>query len=161
MQETWVRSLGWEDPLEKGKASHSRILAWRIHGLQSIGLQRVEHNLHLFCWSAVDLQCCMNFFCRAKWFIYTHIYILFKIIVSWWFVYFEPSLNLTWWRCVFILICYSIKSATISLGLWFSFLIVFLSDFRVGLMLISQINLEVLPSLQSFESLRRVGIILL
>ena len=30
MQETWVRSLGWEDALEKGKATHSRILAWRI-----------------------------------------------------------------------------------------------------------------------------------
>ena len=30
MQETWVRSLGWEDPLEKGKTTHSSILAWRI-----------------------------------------------------------------------------------------------------------------------------------
>ena len=30
MQETWVRSLGWEDPLEKGTASHSSILTWRI-----------------------------------------------------------------------------------------------------------------------------------
>ena len=30
MQETWVQSLGWEDPLEKGKAAHSSILAWRI-----------------------------------------------------------------------------------------------------------------------------------
>ena len=30
MQETWVQSLGWEDPLEKEKATHSRILAWRI-----------------------------------------------------------------------------------------------------------------------------------
>ena len=30
MQETWVRSLGWEDPLEKGKATCSSILAWRI-----------------------------------------------------------------------------------------------------------------------------------
>ena len=30
MQETWVRSLGWEDPLEKGTATHSSILAWRI-----------------------------------------------------------------------------------------------------------------------------------
>ena len=29
-QETWVSSLGWEDPLEKGKATHSSILAWRI-----------------------------------------------------------------------------------------------------------------------------------
>ena len=36
MQETWVRSLGWEDPLEKGKATHSSILAWRIHGLYSL-----------------------------------------------------------------------------------------------------------------------------
>ena len=42
MQETWVRSLGWEDPLEKGKAAHSSILAWRIPwteepgGLQSM-----------------------------------------------------------------------------------------------------------------------------
>ena len=30
MWETWIRSLGWEDPLEKGKAIHSNILAWRI-----------------------------------------------------------------------------------------------------------------------------------
>ena len=30
IQETWVRSLGWEDPLEKGMATHSSILAWRI-----------------------------------------------------------------------------------------------------------------------------------
>ena len=30
MRETWVRSLGWEDPLEKGKATHSSIVAWRI-----------------------------------------------------------------------------------------------------------------------------------
>ena len=31
MRETWVRSLGWEDPLEEGMAAHSSILAWRIH----------------------------------------------------------------------------------------------------------------------------------
>ena len=30
MQETWVHALGWEDPLEKGEATHSSILAWRI-----------------------------------------------------------------------------------------------------------------------------------
>ena len=30
MQETWVQSLGWEDPLEKGKATHSSILAWNV-----------------------------------------------------------------------------------------------------------------------------------
>ena len=49
MWETRVRSLGWEDPLEKGKATHSSILAWEIPwteepgGLQSMGLQRVRH----------------------------------------------------------------------------------------------------------------------
>ena len=48
MQETWVRSLGWEDPLEKGMATHSSVLAWRIPrteepaGLQSMGLQRIR-----------------------------------------------------------------------------------------------------------------------
>ena len=35
MWETWVQSLGWKDPLEKGKATHSSILAWRIPGLYS------------------------------------------------------------------------------------------------------------------------------
>ena len=45
MRETWVQSLHWEDPLEKGKATPSSILAWRIPGtLQSMGLQRVRHN---------------------------------------------------------------------------------------------------------------------
>ena len=50
MLETWVRSLGWEDPLEEGIAAHSSMLAWRIPwieepgGLQSMGLQRVRHN---------------------------------------------------------------------------------------------------------------------
>ena len=35
MQETWVQSLGWEDPLEKGKATHSSILPGEFHGLYS------------------------------------------------------------------------------------------------------------------------------
>ena len=35
MWETWVRSVGWEDPLQKGKATHSSILAWEFHGLYS------------------------------------------------------------------------------------------------------------------------------
>ena len=54
MQETWVQSLSWEDPLEKGKATHSSILAWRISWteepgrLQSLGSQRVGHNLATF-----------------------------------------------------------------------------------------------------------------
>ena len=50
MWETWVLSLGQEDPLEKGMATHYSILAWRIPwteepgGLQSMGLQRVRHH---------------------------------------------------------------------------------------------------------------------
>ena len=37
MQETWVPSLGWEDPLEKGMATHSSILAWRIPWTENPG----------------------------------------------------------------------------------------------------------------------------
>ena len=45
MWETLVQSLGWEDTLEKGKATHSSILAWRIPWtIQSMGLQRVRHD---------------------------------------------------------------------------------------------------------------------
>ena len=50
MLETWVRSLGWEDAMEKGMANHSSILTWRIpwteepSKLQSMGLQRVRHD---------------------------------------------------------------------------------------------------------------------
>ena len=45
MRETWVQSPGWEDPLEKGMATHSSILVWRISWtIQSMGLQRVGQN---------------------------------------------------------------------------------------------------------------------
>ena len=50
MQETWIQSLGWEDPLETGMATHSSTLAWKIawtedpDGLQSMGSPRVAHN---------------------------------------------------------------------------------------------------------------------
>ena len=48
--ETWVQSLGWQDPQEEGMATHSRILAWRIPwteepgGLQLMESQRVRHD---------------------------------------------------------------------------------------------------------------------
>ena len=51
IQETWVQSLGQEDPLEKELVTHSSIIAWRITwteepgGLQSMGWQRVGHDL--------------------------------------------------------------------------------------------------------------------
>ena len=44
MRETWVGSLGWEDPLEKGKATLSGILAWRIPWTVPMGLQRLGHD---------------------------------------------------------------------------------------------------------------------
>ena len=56
IQETWVRSLGWEDPLEKEMATHSSILAWKIPWMEErgrpqsmayqtpMGLQRVGHD---------------------------------------------------------------------------------------------------------------------
>ena len=50
MQETWVQSLGWEDPLEKEMATHSSTLAWKIPWmdkpgrLRSMGSQRVRHD---------------------------------------------------------------------------------------------------------------------
>ena len=53
MQETWVLSLGWEDSLERGTATHSNILAWRIPWtkepgmLQSMGSQRAGHTQQL------------------------------------------------------------------------------------------------------------------
>ena len=50
MWDTWVQSVSWEDPLEKGRATQSRILAWRIPWteelgrLQSVGSQRIGHD---------------------------------------------------------------------------------------------------------------------
>ena len=50
MRETWVQSLGWEDTLKKGMVPHSSNCSWRSPwtekpgGLQSVGLQRVEHD---------------------------------------------------------------------------------------------------------------------
>ena len=55
MKETWVRSLGWEDPPEKGMATHASILVWKIPQteepgrLQSMGLKRAGHNGGLTC----------------------------------------------------------------------------------------------------------------
>ena len=53
VRETWVRSLGWEDPLEKGKATHSNSLAWRL----STGSQRVGHHWATFTCTRTSLEC--------------------------------------------------------------------------------------------------------
>ena len=66
--ETWVRSLGWEDPLEKGKATHSSILAWRIPWtLESMGSQEIGHDWATFTslqffttWAIKEASLCVN-----------------------------------------------------------------------------------------------------
>ena len=67
VRETWVRSLGWEDSVEEGMATHSSDLAWRVPwteesgGLQSVGSQRVRHD-----WSDLALLDSINRKRRVK-----------------------------------------------------------------------------------------------
>ena len=72
MRETWVQSLGWEDPLEKGKATHSSILAWRIpccivHGVAKSLTQLSDFHLQSSYegWHIIDSQ---QFFTIALYF---------------------------------------------------------------------------------------------
>ena len=74
--ETWVWSLGWEDPLEKRMTTNSSILAWRIpwtaktDGLQSMGSQRVGHNwvMNTFTFLALNLNLSMMAHaCESHW----------------------------------------------------------------------------------------------
>ena len=58
LQETWVQSLGWEDPLEKGKATHSSILAWRIPWTTVHGVTKS--------WTRLSHFHCQQ--CRRPWF---------------------------------------------------------------------------------------------
>ena len=62
IQETWVHSLGWKDPLQEGMATHSSTLAWGIPwteeygGPQSMGSQRVGHNCVIKCNTAQQMN---------------------------------------------------------------------------------------------------------
>ena len=70
-QETWVLSLSWEDPLEKGMATHSRTLAWKTPWTEEPGgLQRVGHDFSEWTTTIVNLQCCVSFRYTEKWFSY-------------------------------------------------------------------------------------------
>ena len=67
MQETWVRSLGQEDPLEKGMAMHSSILAWdnpmgreAWRAIQSMGSQRVREHLATNTFTFKDIKAILN-----------------------------------------------------------------------------------------------------
>ena len=90
MQEMWVQSLGQEDPLEKGMATHSTILAWRIPwpeepgGLRSMGLQRVRHD-----WATHTLTFVGSFY-NGRWFFHH-----FLFLTSSWFMC-TQSLSFVW-----------------------------------------------------------------
>jgi len=80
LREIWVQSLGCEDPLEKGMATHASILAWRIRmdrrawratvskDAESDTTERLSTAQH-----TVDLQCCLSFRCTEKWFSYKYV----------------------------------------------------------------------------------------
>ena len=78
MWETWVGPLGWENPLEKGIATHSSILAWTIpwteepSGLQSIGSQRVRRNYMI---NIFSFHNCFYYIKYFKMFFFTKIFI--------------------------------------------------------------------------------------
>ena len=100
MQETWVWSLGWKDPLEKGTATHSSILAWIIPWteepgrLQSTGWQRVRHFatftwLHWRLWShRIPTTQSLNF--RSSGFPLPHLAIVsLSACIHFWHIYFS------------------------------------------------------------------------
>ena len=76
MQETWIWSLGWEDSLEKGKATHSTILSWRIP--KTVKSQRVKHDF-LWKWATfTSLQ-------QLNWGIIDVQYTIFKLYNEFWY----------------------------------------------------------------------------
>ena len=86
MRETWVQSLGWEDPLEKGMATHSSILAWSFPGLYGpMGSQRVWHNWSTFTftfWRCMCMQCGMDHF-FFPWEVKIYKFILYHHVTTW------------------------------------------------------------------------------
>ena len=100
-QETWVRSLCWEDPLEKEMATHSSTLAWRIPwteepgGLQSTGSQRVGHD-----WATSLTHSFLN--CENSWISLENVEDLLKKIVS---KYHSFSFNFLLCSLTYILTC--------------------------------------------------------
>ena len=87
MWETWVRSLCWEDPLEKGKGTQSSILAWKISGtIQSMGLQRVRHDWAIF--TSLPFTCLHM--CVFVLSLFSHVWLFASI----WTIVFQVSLSM-------------------------------------------------------------------
>ena len=87
MWETWVQSLGWEDPLEKGMATHFTILAWKIPQtekpgrLQSKGSQRVRYDWQLSLSLHKDLQSITNLCLPQQYILFFHLSSLSSVFV--------------------------------------------------------------------------------
>ena len=88
MQETRVPFLGWEDPLDNGKATHSSILAWRIPGLRTVG-----HDWATFTLSFVFVVYIRNngfyFLCNIYSYDIYYIYLL-RVLLSHWWLWYAP-----------------------------------------------------------------------
>ena len=94
MWDTWVQSLNWEDPLEKGKATHSSILAWRIPWtVQSMGSQRVRHDWANFTsHTHINLLLCK----QITTLFHQGLFIHPQIVIA-------PLRMLTYWKCSLII----------------------------------------------------------
>ena len=82
MREVWVHSLGWEDPLKKGTATHSSILAWRIPWTEESGsLQPValQSPTGLSCFHFFSLHL-LNAYCVLGAYVYSNVYLTFLLI---------------------------------------------------------------------------------
>ena len=88
MQETWVRSLGWEDPLEEEMVVHSSILAWKIPWteepgeLLSTGSQSVRHNWTQS-YKRTDYCSCVNCFLPLLWLFFPLSFLLSSTKICW------------------------------------------------------------------------------
>ena len=99
-EETWIQPLDREDPLKKGMATHSSILAWRIPWteepgrLQSMESQRVRHNWKWLSMHACPLKQCMVVFCLIFLAILLHIFwnVLLSLSTLFWSLHFHDHL---------------------------------------------------------------------
>ena len=117
MQETWIRSLGWEDPLKKAMAPHYSILDWRIPwteepgGLQPMGLQRVGHdqetNTHTYMRAWISL---------ANYTLKSHFYLL-TIRIQWcnWYFYIYSFMH---HHCILLLFFHILVADSLELSIY-------------------------------------------
>ena len=117
MLETWVLSLGWEDPMEKGTVTHSTILAWRIPstgepgGLHSVELQRVGHDwvtdTFTFNFSFKEINHSLAFSLPETWFTVALWYSPQLAAATWGLVFlsFHQSGSVWWLCCLTLLGC--------------------------------------------------------